>query len=57
MEQALGKAMVASAVTGIRIASDGLNADIHASAEYRAEMVSVMAGRAVERLLNEPMSW
>jgi carbon-monoxide dehydrogenase medium subunit len=57
MEQALGKSLAVNAVDGIRIAADGLNADIHASAEYRAEMVTVMAGRAVERLLSEPASW
>ena len=30
------------------IAADGLNSDIHASAEYRAHLVSVMARRAVD---------
>ena len=57
MEQALGQSLAAQSVTGIRIAADGLNADIHASAQYRADMVSVMAGRAVERLLSEGASW
>ena len=57
MEQALGQSLAAQSVTGICIAADGLNADIHASAQYRADMVSVMAGRAVERLLSEEASW
>ncbi len=30
------------------LSSDGLNADMHASAEYRAHLVTVMAGRAIE---------
>jgi hypothetical protein len=44
-------------VASIRIPSEGLNADIHAGAEYRAEMVTVMATRAVTRVLSEPVSW
>jgi carbon-monoxide dehydrogenase medium subunit len=31
--------------------ADGMNGDLHASAEYRAAMVSVMAARAVEAAL------
>ena len=57
MERALGAQFSTDAISGIRIASEGLNADIHASAEYRAEMVSVMAARAVERTLSETPSW
>jgi carbon-monoxide dehydrogenase medium subunit len=34
-------------VEGIKIAADGLNSDIHASAEYRAHLITVMAKRAV----------
>ena len=30
------------------ISADGLNSDIHASAEYRAHLVKVMAKRAVD---------
>ena len=47
MEAALATNWSAAAVTGIRQSADGLNADIHGSAEYRAHLVSVMAGRAV----------
>ncbi len=57
MEQALSKKLAPESVSAVRIPSEGLNADIHASAEYRAEMVTVMAGRAVERMLSEPASW
>ena len=47
MEAALGGEFSADAVADIAIAQDGLNEDIHASAEYRAHLVTVMAKRAV----------
>ncbi len=47
MEEALAGDFSAAAIAGIAVPSDGLNADIHASAEYRAHLVSVMAKRAV----------
>jgi carbon-monoxide dehydrogenase medium subunit len=47
MEQALTADFSPDALTSITIAADGLNSDIHASAEYRAHLVSVMAKRAV----------
>jgi carbon-monoxide dehydrogenase medium subunit len=47
MEQALAANWSADAVAGISIPADGLNSDIHASAEYRAHLVTVMAKRAV----------
>jgi carbon-monoxide dehydrogenase medium subunit len=47
MESALAGDFSADAVAGIEIPADGLNSDIHASAEYRAAMVTVMAKRAV----------
>jgi aerobic carbon-monoxide dehydrogenase medium subunit len=47
LEEALAKSFLPTAVEGIKIAPDGLNSDIHASAEYRAHLITVMAKRAV----------
>ena len=47
MEQALAGTFSADAVAGISIPDGDLNSDIHASAEYRAHLVTVMAKRAV----------
>ncbi len=49
-EAALGKSFSAKALEGLKVSPDGLNADMHASAEYRANLVSVMASRAVASL-------
>lgn len=47
IEGALARNFAAGALDGITVKSDGLNSDIHASAEYRAHLVKVMAQRAV----------
>jgi aerobic carbon-monoxide dehydrogenase medium subunit len=47
MEAALAGSFTADAIKNIAIPEDGLNSDIHASAEYRAHLVTVMARRAV----------
>jgi aerobic carbon-monoxide dehydrogenase medium subunit len=47
MEAALAKSWNPDAVAKIKQSAAGLNADIHASAEYRAHLVTVMAKRAV----------
>lgn len=47
-EAALGKSFSAGALEGIKVAAGSLNSDIHASAEYRAHLVGVMAKRAVQ---------
>jgi carbon-monoxide dehydrogenase medium subunit len=46
-EAALAKKFDPAALDGIAPGADGLNSDIHASAEYRASCVVVMARRAV----------
>ncbi|MGH8671489.1 MAG: FAD binding domain-containing protein, partial [Burkholderiales bacterium] len=51
MERALSKDFSPAALQGITIAADGLNSDIHASPEYRAHLITVMAMRAVAAAL------
>ena len=46
-EAALSKNFDASALEGMKVSADGLMSDIHASADYRANLVAVMAKRAV----------
>ena len=47
MESALDKNFSAAALAGITVPADGLNEDMHATADYRAHLVGVMAARAV----------
>jgi len=47
LEKALGSRFSADAVANIKVAAAGLKSDMHASAEYRAHLVTVMAKRAV----------
>jgi carbon-monoxide dehydrogenase medium subunit len=47
MEQALGRSFTADAIKDIKVPADDLNSDIHASSEYRAHLINVMARRAV----------
>jgi carbon-monoxide dehydrogenase medium subunit len=47
MESALSGNFSAEALSGASVSADNLNSDIHASAEYRAHLVGVMARRAV----------
>jgi carbon-monoxide dehydrogenase medium subunit len=48
METALAANFTPDAIKDIAIPDAGLNSDIHASAEYRAHLVNVMARRAVQ---------
>src|SRR5688572_9640177 len=45
MEKALGAKFAPDAVANIKVKHDGLNNDLHASPEYRAHLVTVMAKR------------
>ncbi len=53
MEKALASKFSPDAVAGIKVAAGGLNSDIHASSEYRAHLVTVMAKRAVQAALGK----
>jgi len=48
MERALAANWSPDALAGIIVPADKLNADMHASAEYRAHLITVMARRAVQ---------
>jgi carbon-monoxide dehydrogenase medium subunit len=47
-EQALGSDFAPSAIDGLSVDAGNLNSDMHASAEYRANLVKVMTKRAIE---------
>ena len=47
METALTKNFSPDAISDGAVSADGLNADIHAAADYRAHLIGVMARRAV----------
>ena len=46
LEAALGKSFTPAAAKAVKLPDDDMNSDLHASAAYRAAMVSVMAARA-----------
>jgi aerobic carbon-monoxide dehydrogenase medium subunit len=47
LEDALAKSFTADAAKRVQVAVDGLNRDLHASPEYRAHLIPVLASRAV----------
>jgi carbon-monoxide dehydrogenase medium subunit len=49
IEAALANGFTAAAAESASISANGLNSDIHGSAEFRAHLVPVLAGRAVAR--------
>ncbi len=49
MEQALAANFAPEAIEGITVPADDLNSDMHAAADYRAHLVTVMAKRAVAK--------
>ncbi len=48
-EEALKKRFAAKSIEGMSIPATGMNADIHASPEYRAHLVGVLARRALAK--------
>ena len=48
-EEALKKRFSPKSIEGMTIPADGMNTDIHGSAEYRAHLVGVMARRALAK--------
>jgi carbon-monoxide dehydrogenase medium subunit len=51
MEKALAAKFAPESVASIKVRAEGLNRDLHASPEYRAHLITVMARRAVEDAL------
>ena len=47
-EEALKKRFSPKALDGLSVPAEGLNSDLHGSAEYRAHLITVLARRAVE---------
>jgi len=53
-EEALKKRFSPKSLEGLTIPADGMNSDIHGSAEYRAHLVGVLARRAVAEAIGKP---
>jgi carbon-monoxide dehydrogenase medium subunit len=51
LEKALSAKFSPEAAAAVKVKPDGLNNDLHASPEYRAHLITVMAKRAVEAAL------
>jgi carbon-monoxide dehydrogenase medium subunit len=51
LEKALAGKFAPESVANVKVKADGLNNDLHASAEYRAHLITVMTKRAVEAAL------
>jgi aerobic carbon-monoxide dehydrogenase medium subunit len=52
-EEALKKRFSPKSLEGMTIPADGMNSDIHGSAEYRAHLVAVLARRAVAEAIGK----
>ena len=48
LEAALAKGFASASLSGAAVPAKDLNNDLHASAEYRAHLITVMAKRAVD---------
>ena len=55
-EEALKKRFSPKSLEGMTIPADGMNSDIHGSAEYRAHLVAVLARRAVADAIGKPIA-
>ena len=51
LEAALASSFTAASAASVKIDATDLNADIHASAAYRANLISVQTQRAVAKML------
>jgi carbon-monoxide dehydrogenase medium subunit len=51
IEDALANSFTPAAAKAVKVSADGLNADLHGTAAYRAAMIGVMASRAVAAAL------
>ena len=51
LEQALGKSFTPEAAAAVKIDAGALSGDLHGSAAYRANLISVLAQRAVKKAL------
>lgn len=51
LEDALSKSFTAAAASAVKIDASDLNSDLHASAAYRANLISVLTQRAVTKAL------
>ena len=51
LEDALNKSFTAAAAAAVKIDASDLNSDLHASAAYRANLISVLTQRAVTKAL------
>src|ERR1700729_3256548 len=52
-EEALKKQFSPKSLEGLTVSADGLNSDIHGSAEYRAHLIGVLARRAVAEAIGK----
>ena len=48
VEAALGKGFASASLNGVKVAAKDISSDLHASADYRAHLITVMAKRAVD---------
>jgi len=55
-EEALKKRFSPKSLEGMSIPANGMNSDIHGSAEYRAHLVGVLARRAVADAIGKPIA-